>query len=117
MSRCYGTAYELELAPNMRMRDVFHVSLLKKWNSEKHGVIPIPPTLTPGEHEEFEVQKVIGERVKHVQSAVRGRGRPKLRREYLVSWRGQDSSCNTWEPEKDMKNTQDKVDGHPSAWS
>ena len=40
LKRVEPTAYELELAPNMRMHDVFHVSLLKKWNSEKHGVIP-----------------------------------------------------------------------------
>ena len=39
----------------MRMHDVFHVSLLKPWSAEKHGVTPIPSTLTLGELQEFEV--------------------------------------------------------------
>ena len=56
--RVEPTAYELELAPGMRMHDVFHVSLLKPWNSDKHGVIPIPPTLTLGGQQEFEVQQI-----------------------------------------------------------
>ena len=109
LKRVEPTSYELELAPNMRRHDVFHVSLLKKWNSEKHGVIPIPPMLTLGEQQEFEVQKIIGDRTKHAYAG-RGKGRPKLRREYLVSRRGQDSSQNTWEPEKNLKNAQEKVD-------
>jgi len=36
MKRVEPTAYELELARDMRMHDVFHVSLLKPWNAEKH---------------------------------------------------------------------------------
>ena len=102
------TAYELELAQGMRMHDVFHVSLLKPWNAEKHGVIPIPPTLTLGEQQEFEVQRILDHREKHASHA--GRGRPKRRREYLVSWRGYDYSNNTWEPEKNLQNARKKVD-------
>jgi len=90
------TAYELELARDRRMHDVFHVSLLKPWDAEKHGVIPIPPTLTLGEQQEFEVQKILDHRERHISHA--GRGRPKCKREYLVSWRGQDYSNSTWEP-------------------
>ena len=69
------------------MHDVltFHVSLLKSWNAEKHGVIPIPPTLTLAEQQEFEVHKIVDHREKHVHHV--GKGRPKFRREYLVSWR------------------------------
>ena len=81
--RVEPTAYELELAPGMRMHDVFHVSLLKPWNSDKHGVIPIPPTLTLGGQLEFEVQQILDHREKHIGRA--GRGRAKCTREYLVS--------------------------------
>jgi len=42
IKRVEPTAYELELARDMRMHDVFHVSLLKPWNAEMHGVLPIP---------------------------------------------------------------------------
>ena len=108
LKRVEPTAYELELAPGMKMHDVFHVSLLKPWNAEKHGVIPIPPTLTLGEQEEFEVQKILDHRERHISHA--GRGRPKCKREYLVSWRGQDYSNSTWEPEKNLQNARKKVD-------
>ena len=81
--RVESTAYELELAPGMRMHDVFHVSLLKPWNSDKHRVIPIPPTLTLGGQLEFEVQQILDHREKHIGRA--GRGRAKCTREYLVS--------------------------------
>ena len=74
----------------------FHVSLLKPWNSDKHGVIPIPPTLTLGGQQEFEVQRILDHKEKHVGRA--GRGRPKCTREYLVSCRGPDYTSNTWEP-------------------
>ena len=106
--RIEPTAYELELAQGMRMHDVFHVSLLKAWSSEKHGIIPIPPTLTLGEQQEFEVQQILDHRERHIGHA--GRGRPKCRREYLVSWRGQDYSNNTWEPEKNLQNARKKVE-------
>ena len=107
LKRIEPTAYELELAQGMRMHDVFHVSLLKAWNAEKHGVIPIPPTLTLAEQQEFEVHKIVDHREKHVHHV--GKGRPKFRREYLVSWRGQDYSNNTWEPEKNLQNARKKV--------
>ena len=92
----------------MRMHDVFHVSLLKKWKATEHGVIPIPPTLTLGEQQEFEVQKIVGDRIKQVRGG-RGKG-AKQRREFLVSWRGQDYSNNTWEPEQNLKNARQKIE-------
>ena len=106
--RVLPTSYELELANDMRMHDVFHVSLLKPWNADKHGVIPIPPTSTPGEQQEFEVQKILDHGERHISHA--GRGRPKCKREYLVSLRGQDYSNSTWEPERNLRNARKKVD-------
>ena len=101
------TAYELELAANMRMHDVFHVSLLKPYNPAKHKVVAIPPTLTIGEQQEFEVQSILGERTRKIKHPRRGQAT--ILREYLVSWRGQDYYANTWEPEKNLKNARAKI--------
>ena len=60
VKRIQPTAYELELAPRpkMKMHNMFHVSLVNFRNSEEHGVIPIPPTLTLGEQQVFEVHRI-----------------------------------------------------------
>jgi len=111
ITRVEPIAYKLELAKNMRMHDVFHVSLLKPWNAKKHGVIPIPPSLILGEQqdfEDFEVQKILDHRGRHISHA--GRGRPKCKHEYLVSWRGRDYSDSTWGPERNLQNARKKVD-------
>ena len=67
------TAYELELAAHMKMHDVFHVSLLKPYNAAKHGVVPVPPTLTLGKQQEFEVQSVLGERTRKIKHPRKGK--------------------------------------------
>ena len=106
--RVEPTAYELELAADRKMHDVFHVHLLKKWNADKLPVIPVPPTLTLKGQQEFEVHKILGEKSKPVHR--KGRGNLKFKRQYLVSWRGQDYSCNSWEPESNLKNARQKID-------
>ena len=70
--------------------------------------MPIPPTLTVGEQQEFEVQRILEHRERKIKHAKRGR--PTVYREYLVSWRGHDYSANTWEPEKNLKNARAKVE-------
>lgn len=55
------------------------------------------------------MQKIIGDRLKQVRKGGRGRGATKQRREFLVSWRGQDYSNNTWEPEENLKNARQKI--------
>ena len=80
----------------MRMHDVCHVSLLKPYNAEKHTILPVPPTQIAGERQEFEVQSVFSHRDKEIKHAKKGW--PTVYREYLVSWRGQDYSANTWKP-------------------
>ncbi len=89
------------------MHDVFHVSL-QQWNSEKHGIIPIPPPLTLGGQQEFEVQRIVGHRNEHVAHV--GEGKAKFRREYLVSSRGQDYTNDTWEPANNLQNMREKVE-------
>jgi len=81
--RVEETAYELERSATMRMHDVFHVSLLKPYNAEKHTVVPMPPTLTVGGQREFEVQQILAHKEKQIKHAKKGR--PTVLREYLVS--------------------------------
>ena len=64
--------------------------------------------MTLGEQQEFEVQKVLDHRERHISHA--SRGRPKCKREYLVPWRGQDYSIGTWEPGRNVQNARKKVD-------
>jgi len=56
------TAYELDLSATTRTHNVLHVSLLKPYNAEKHTRVPMPPTLTTGEQQEFEVQQILAHR-------------------------------------------------------
>ncbi|CAL8467808.1 g7346 [Coccomyxa elongata] len=101
VKRIGATAYELELAPNMRIHDVFHVSLLKPYMPGRN-VHPPPPELTDDGHVEFEVDRIL-------QHEDRRRG-GKTRREYFVHWRGYDRSHDTWEPEADLKNCPEKIE-------
>ena len=87
LKRIEPTTYELELAQGTRVHDVFKVNSNPGILIE-HGVIPIPPTLTLAEQQDFEVHKILDHREKHVHCV--GKGRPKFKRQYLVSWRGQD---------------------------
>lgn len=101
VKRIGATAYELELASNMRIHDVFHVSLLKPYMPGRN-VHPPPPELTDDGHVEFEVDRIL-------QHEDRRRG-GKTRREYFVHWRGYDRSHDTWEPEANLKNCPEKIE-------
>lgn len=101
VKRIGATAYELELASNMRIHDVFHVSLLKPYMPGRN-VHPPLPELTDDGHVEFEVDRIL-------QHEDRRRG-GKTRREYFVHWRGYDRSHDTWEPEANLKNCPEKIE-------
>ena len=60
VKRIGATAYELELAKNMRIHDVFHVSLLKSYVPGR-GFIrpPRAPQLTDDGQVEFEVERIM----------------------------------------------------------
>ncbi len=51
-------SYELELAANMRIHDVFHVSLLKPYVPGR-GIHPPPPQLTDDGKVEYEVERIL----------------------------------------------------------
>ena len=72
-------AYQLDLPNNLKLHDVFHVSLLQEYRSDG-TVQPPPPMLIEGE-EEFEVDRILDHRDKSVNSR-------RTSREYLVKWFG-----------------------------
>ena len=101
VKRVGATSYELNLAKNMRIHDVFHVSLLKPY-VQGRGFIPPPPQLTDDGQVEFEVERIL----QHEDRRYRG-GR--CRRWFYVHWRGFDRSHDTWEPEANLTSCPEKL--------
>jgi hypothetical protein len=84
-------AYKLDLPKQLKIHNVFHVSLLRKYNpnSDCKGA-PLPEVIE-GEFE-YEVERIL----KHKKSA-----QGKI---YLVKWKGYDESESTWEPTQNLTN-------------
>ena len=88
-------ACELDLPSNMKLHDVFHVSLLKPYLDDGRTPPPIPGVLLEGQ-DEWEVERVLLHR-----DVKRGR---QVRREYLIKWKGYAPEHNSWEVEADLAN-------------
>uniref|UniRef100_A0A0W0GDJ2 Chromo domain-containing protein n=1 Tax=Moniliophthora roreri TaxID=221103 RepID=A0A0W0GDJ2_MONRR len=81
--------YKLKLPFQWRIHPVFHAGLLSPFKeTDVHGpnFLEPPPDIVEGQ-EEYEVEAIIGHRPKRKNQP------PK---EYLVSWKGYDSSHNQW---------------------
>uniref|UniRef100_A0A0W0F0Q7 Reverse transcriptase-rnase h-integrase n=1 Tax=Moniliophthora roreri TaxID=221103 RepID=A0A0W0F0Q7_MONRR len=81
--------YKLKLPFQWRIHPVFHAGLLSPYKeTDVHGpnFLEPPPDIVEGQ-EEYEVKAIIGHRPKRKNQP------PK---EYLVSWKGYDSSHNQW---------------------
>jgi hypothetical protein len=85
-------AYRLTLPPHMRVHNVFNVVALKPFNSDGRWQPP-PPVLVDGE-EEFIVQSI----AEH-----RKAGRSF---QYRVRWKGYGPEYNTWEPQRNLEDTE-----------
>jgi hypothetical protein len=86
-------AYELQLPVNMKVHNVFHVSLLKQYRTD--GRLQPPPCALDTDDGMYHiVEKVMDRR-----EVRRGRG---TRVEYLVKWAGYGPEHNTWEPEENL---------------
>ena len=86
--------YQLELPPQWKIHNVFHIDLLTPYHEmDIHGAnfTQPPPDLVDGE-EEYKVEEILDSR-KH------GRGR---KVQYLVKWKGYPSSDNQWVNWDDM---------------
>jgi hypothetical protein len=83
-------AYKLDLPPNLKMHNVFHVQLLKKYR-DNGKMQPPPPPNEIDDSLEYEVERVLGQR-----DVKRGKG---TRKEFQVKWLGYEHEHNTWEPD------------------
>ena len=88
-------AYRIDLPPNLKMHNVFHVSLLEKY---KHGgrVQAPPPALITDEGVFHLVDCILMHRDRKL-------NKKRTVREYLVKWEGYPSEHNSWEPESNVK--------------
>jgi hypothetical protein len=61
IERIGKVVYKLELPPNLKMHNVFHVQLLKKYR-DNGKVQPPPPPIEIDDSLEYEVERVLGHR-------------------------------------------------------
>ena len=99
-----NVAYRLLMPEQMRMHNVFHVSLLKAWHdSDKRQ--PPPATLFLDGTVEFEVERVLDHSDRVQPGSRPGRkSKGRVLRDFLVKWRGYGPEHNTWEPESNLGN-------------
>ena len=95
--------YTLELPRNAKIHPRFHVNLLEPADPET-------PLQTTWQHEveeenEFEVEEILDHRGHPLQTI----HDYDTRHEYLVKWLGYEHSENTWEPENNLQNCQEKL--------
>ena len=102
--------YRLRLPEHWKIHPVFHAYLLSPYIETKvHGPInewPLPD-LVDGEPE-YEVEAIL---------AHRSRGR---RYQFLVKWKGWEIAENTWEPERNLGNAMEILQGYKKThrpWS
>ena len=94
------SAVRLSLLEDMRIHDVFHVSLVKPYRHGGAGVVP-PPLLALDNSLQYEIESIV---------AQRGRGSTQ---QYLIRWKGYSSVHDTWKPSSGLKNAPEIV----AAWN
>ena len=90
------TAFHLRIPSQWKIHPVFHASLLTTYKeTSEHGpnFLRPPPDLIDGE-EEYEVKAILGHR-----------GKPGCCT-FLIRWKGYSIAEDTWEPERNLSNTQ-----------
>ena len=110
IARVNPVAYRLELPGSMRVHNVFHVSLLKRFHSSDRHVPAPTPLLIEGE-EEYEVHSILGHRL-------RSQGKAKKRKprmHYSVQWSGYGPEHNSWEPIDCLEHSPDSINEYWQA--
>lgn len=97
-------AFELHLPDNMQCHPVFHVSLLRPYNTGPYA-LPPPNPLFFANGVEWEVDAIIDSTI------VKFRKHKKLVTEewFKVQWKGFGTPYNTWEPSSHMANAQEAI--------
>jgi Chromo (CHRromatin Organisation MOdifier) domain len=94
-------ALKLDLPPQWKIHDTFHVSLLKPYERhERYQPLPSPIRFEEGAPV-FEVESILAMR-----QVKRGR---KTCKEYLVKWLGFSQEHNTYEPETNLEGCQEAI--------
>jgi len=84
----------------MKIHNTFYISLLEPWNANTFPSRQLPPPPSPeviNEEEHFEVQEILDSRFV----------RNKLK--FLISWKGYDSSENSWVSADEFDHDDDSV--------
>ena len=97
------TAYKLLLPEDMRIHNIFHVSLLQPWHHSLSGPAPTQVLLVKDD-EQFEVDTILDHQDE-------GSGR-RRKRSYLVAWKGYTPENNSWEPESNLKSASASVQAY-----
>ncbi len=96
-------AYRLQLPSSMKIHNVFHVALLRKYRPptlEGQHAEPPPPIEVDGKLE-YEVSRIVDSRL----------NKRRKRIEYLVEWTGYEGTPGgtTWEPEDNLQQSQEAI--------
>ena len=120
--KCIGSiAYVVELPPQWRVHNVFHVSLLRKYTQRgEEGHVAAPPAAWLADEPLYEVDSILD----HTQRpATRKTRRTRYITKFLIKWFGYDHLHNSWEPETNLLNCKDvlaeywhKVNAKLSRW-
>jgi hypothetical protein len=103
-------AYRLALPPTLRIHPTFHISLLRRAIPDSvtgRVCAPPPPPETVDGHLEYEVERVMDSKIRY------------RKLWYQVSWKGYDSSHDSWEPVANLTNARSAIEefhlANPSA--
>jgi hypothetical protein len=106
-----GTALTLELPTAWQIHPTLNISRLKRYfTSEKfpREEIALPPPILVDDHEEYEVESVIGKRWVYTTSGI-----PEP--EYLIKWKGYPASENSYLPLEYLDNCQESIKVYEST--
>src|SRR5215471_18002340 len=96
-------SYALTLPPSWKVHNMFNESLLKLYLEPEFTMqippLPEPPVPVVGQEDEYKVEEILDSCFY----------RRKL--QYLIKWKGYPHEDNTWEPEQNLKNSPQVIQG------